>query len=501
MTKQRSLLHAVKWSYTAIWGDRAFSALFIFILAAMVGPRDFGILAIALIYISFLQMLLNQGLPAALIQRKNLQPEHLDAVFWMESGLSIAFVAISVLLSRWWAAMNHTPQLAPVIIVLSLCIPIEGLTIVQRSLLAREMDFRSLSIRANVSMLVSGIVGISLAYGGCGVWALVGQQLTKDLSSLVLLWTLSSWRPRLEFSWRHLKDLLGFSASNFVAVLGVFVDASIGSILLGLFFGPVAVGLYRLADRAMNTILAAATSSVQSVSLPEFSRLQDNPAELRKSSLTCIRMSSTIALPALAGLCAISGPLMATIGPKWVSASGVLKILCILGMFLSLTFFTGPMLQALAKVRLAASLEWARTIAGGVVLVIAGYIARSSPVNVQILSIALARLVTGVLLTTPVFLYLLMRLTGISIRDLLASVGPSLLASVAVISSVLVFQSFGFLHNSRPAFLLTAEVVVGGLAAIPTLLMLEPRLRVIVSRVTKITFWSERLASRTVGES
>ena len=92
------------------------------------------------------------------------------------------------------------------------------------------------------------------------------------------------------------------------------------------------VGLYRLADRIMNSVVAACTSSIQAVSLPEFSRLQDKPTELRRSALTCIRLSSTVTLPALAGVAAASDTLMATLGPKWIPAADVLNVLCVLGM-------------------------------------------------------------------------------------------------------------------------------------------------------------------------
>jgi O-antigen/teichoic acid export membrane protein len=343
---KKSFSNAVKWSYAATWGEKAFGAFFTFFLAALLGPRDFGVVSIAVVYVLFLQMLLDQGLATALIQKKNLEPEHLDAVFWTDLILSLVFVLSSIFLSRWWAAVNHAPQAAALISVLSLCIPIEGLAIVQKSLLARDMDFKSLSIRSNVSVLMGGAVGVGMAYAGCGVWSLVGQQITRDFTALILLWRLSQWRPQLEFSWRHLKDLMSFSVSNFIAQLGVFADTYASAIVLGLFFGPVAVGLYRLADRVMSTVLSAATSSIQAVSLPEFSRFQDQPVELRKSVLTCIRLSSTVTLPALAGMAAVSAPLMATVGPQWIPAARVLQVLCVLGMFFVFAFFTGPLLQA-----------------------------------------------------------------------------------------------------------------------------------------------------------
>ena len=201
MAKQRSFLNAVKWSYTATWGERAFSALFTFILAALLGPRDFGIISIAVVYVNFLQIFVDQGLAAALVQRRDLDRKHLDAVFWADQGVSFVLVGVSVLLSRWWAAVNHAPQVASIIPVLSLCIPIEGLALIQKTLLAREMDYKSLSVRSNASVLVAGAVGIAMAYAGLGVWALVGQQLVRDFTALLLLWRLSPWRPRMEFSW------------------------------------------------------------------------------------------------------------------------------------------------------------------------------------------------------------------------------------------------------------------------------------------------------------
>jgi len=494
MASQRSFLNAIKWSYTATWGERAFSAVFTVVLAALLGPRDFGIVSIALVYIVFLQMFLDQGLVAALIQKKNLEHEHVDAVFWMVLGLSFVLSGLSILLSRWWAAVNHAPQVAAIISVLSLCIPIEALAIVQKTILSREMDFKTLAIRSHASVVFSGLIGIGMAYAGFGVWALVGQQISRDLSSLALLWKLSSWRPRLQFSVAHLKELMGFSVSNFVAQLGIFADTQTSSILLGLFFGPLAVGLYRLADRIVNNILAAATCSIQWVSLPEFSRFQDQPVELRKSVITCIHLSSTVTLPALTGLAAVSGPLMATLGPKWIPAAGVLKILCILGMLLTLAFFTGPLLQALSKVRLVAILEWVRTGIGMAMLVTAGLLVRHGAVNEQILAIALARLVTAALLVTPVFVYLLMRMAGISFRDLLSSIAPSASASMGVAGAVTLVQYIGGFVTDRPPILLAGDVVVGGATGLAILFLLDVQLRTKVTGLVRKTLGAETLA-------
>ena len=443
-------------------------------------------------------MFLDQGFVAALIQRKNLEPEHLDAVFWMDQALSVFLVGISILLSGWWAARNHVPGVAVVISVLSISIPLEGLAVVQGAILSREMDFKSLSIRANVAVLVSGLVGIGMALAGFRIWALVGQQIVRDTTALVLLWKLSSWRPRFKFSWSHLRDLTGFSISNFIAQLGIFADQQAASVLLGLLFGPVAVGLYRIADRVSNTIVTMAMASIQAVSLPEFSRLQDDPAELRKSALTCVRLSSAVSLPTLAGLAVVSPALMATLGPQWSAAADVLKILSVLGMLMIFAYFTGPLLQALSRTRELAILEWTRMAVGTVLLVWAGFLVRNASVNMQVASIALARFITGGVLVTPAFVYVFMRLGKISLRELTASVGPSAISAGSVVASVMLFNTLGWFESYKPLILLIADVAVGGVVGLMVLLGLDAQLRPWVVETLKRTFGRQAVESREI---
>lgn len=483
MKQQNTFLNALKWAYAANWGERTFSSLFSFLLATLLGPREFGLVAIALIYVTFIQMLLDQGFVAALIQQNELDPDHLDSVFWLNLSLSAVLVALSILLSHWWATVNHLPSLSHVILALSLCIPIEGLALVQIALLKREMDFKSLSLRSNTAVVLSGLVGLVLALRGFGVWALVGQQLTRDITGLFLLWRFSPWRPRLRFSARHLRELMDFSIMNFTAQLGIFAETQSGAILLGVLFGPIAVGLYRLADKLMSTVLALTQSSIQLVSFPEFARLQSRPEELRRSVLKCIRWSSTITIPPLAGLAVTSDLVVSVIGPQWLAASGVLKLLCVLGMVLIFAFFTGPLLQGLGKSRSVAALEWARTGASLGCLLIAAVIVRGGDLHRQLIGITLARFLTGTCLVTPAFVYILLRSCNISVRKFVSTVTPSLIASSALVVAVLIVRTFDWTSNAKPIVALGVETVVGGLTAIFVLLATDPTLRQILTSI------------------
>lgn len=489
--QKKSFSNALKWAYMGNIGDRAISALVTFVLAGILGPRDFGLVSIAVIYITFIQMFLEQGLASALIQKKDLKQEHCDAVFWVNLGMSLSFVGLTILISGWWARINHAPELALVLSVLSLCIPIEGLSIVQAAMVRRELDFKTLTIRSNVSVFVGGLVGLGLAIAGFGVWALVGLQLARDSTALLLLWKLSQWRPKFEFSWVHFKELLSFSIHSFLSGLGTFADQQAGAILLGVLFGPVAVGLYRLAERLMGSVVSMATTSIQGVSLPEFSRLQDQPEELKNSVLSCVRLSSMVTVPALVGMAVVSGPLMATLGPKWVPATIVLKILCVQGMIITLSYFTGPLLTAIGKPYQVAKLTWASTVAGIVSLVIAGMILRGSPVSSQVTGIALARALPNVLLVTPVFLYILMHFARVSLRDLISALSSPVWASLSIVAAVFLFRLTGAASWTRPTVLLVLETAIGGLAGLAVLLTLDKPLRGVArSLVSRIGWFS-----------
>jgi len=488
MPRQRSFSNALKWSYSASWGEKAFTALFTVILAGILGPRDFGMISIALIYTGFLNMFQDQGLVAALIQRKDLRQEHSDAVFWMNQVLSFVLVGVSIALGGWWAAKNHAPEAARFIFVLSLSIPIEGLTVVQTALLKRDMDFRTLSIRSNISVVTGGIVGLGMAFAGFGAWSLVGQIFGRDLIALALLWKMSAWRPRFEFSWKHLRELMSFSVSNFVAQLGIFADMQSASVLIGLLFGPVAVGLYRLADRVMSSVMTMATASIQAVALPEFSRRQDNPDQLRQSALSCIRVSSIVTLPALAGLAAVSGPLMAMIGPQWLPASSVLKILSVLGMFVMFAFFTGPLLQALHLTHKLAVLEWARTAVGVAFIVGTGLMVRNSHPEWHLMAITLARFVPTVFIVTPAFLYILMKVCDISLGNLVAAVWPSVAASIGAVASVSLCNYSNIFAGARPLFVLVTEVVIGGATGLAILASTDSQLRDMLRTILQRAF-------------
>jgi O-antigen/teichoic acid export membrane protein len=476
MSIRRRFHSAIKWAYVMNCGQQGLTALFTFALASIVGPRDFGTLAMAMIYIQFIQIFLEQGLVATLIQRKDLHAEHLDSVFWMGLTISVILMTLSVLLSRWWAAVNHLPQLAAVICALSLMLPLEGMDMVQRAILQREMDFKSLSIRTNASVVIGGVLGVTMAFRGFGVWALVGQKLLQEIVALVLLWKLSHWRPGLRFGIGSLKELWGVSLSNLLARVGVFISLQSDGLLMGMFFGPMAVGLYQLANRLMSTVLTTATGSIQVVSLPQFSKFQHEPLQLRDSVISCIRLSAIVTIPALIGLASVSDPLMRVLGKDWVQASDVLKILTIVGVIMTFQYLIGPLLQAISKPHYAAAMVWGHGAISVLAFVVAGIFLNRSTTSHQVLGIAVVRLVVALLFFVPVILYFLGRICNISPGQFARIVMPSFVASGAAAIAVAALHASRLL-TAPTVLVLVTEVALGAFVGAGTLLTLDSRLR------------------------
>jgi PST family polysaccharide transporter len=463
------------------WGQRGITTFVTFLLAAILGPRNFGIVAIALVYIVLIQGLLEQGISTALIQREDLEPEHLDSAFWMNIAWCLLLTGASVAASGWWADANNIPELASVIVVLSLIIPIQGLTIVQQAILQRETRFKEFGLAMNVAALAGGAVGVPLAFAGAGVWALVAQQLATDFTALVLMWIVSDWAPRLRFSRRHAEDLLGFSTHVFVANMAGFVNRRADALLMGLFFGPVVVGIYRLADRIVDVLLELTMRPVGLVSLPHFSRAQHDRERLRELVVTCLRATLLLTVPALLVLAACSEELLGLLGEEWVPGADALMLLCIVGIAKGLVFFTGPLLFALARPRFRAIMLWVLAALSAGTVVAVGAALGGSSADDQLFGMALSRALLFVVIFVPVNMAIIGWLAGLSLRELAPSATAPILSGVAALAAAAAVRSTGVLDTVAPLpALLVAGAVASG-AAVTVLLLLEPRARAAAS--------------------
>jgi PST family polysaccharide transporter len=475
----------LRWAFALTWGQRGITLVFTIVLAAILGPEAFGVMAMALVYVAFVDLLQDQGVGTAVVQRDKLERAHLDSAFWVNLVWCVGLAVVSFALAGWWADVMNVEQLESVIQVLSIVLVVYGFSFVQQAYLRRELQFQKLALRSNVAALVGGLVGLALALSGAGVWSLVAQQIAIACTSVTLLWAVSDWRPHLSFSRRHAQDILGFSASVFVANLGGFVNRRGDVLLMGLFFGPTVVGIYRLADRFVDAVLELTLRPIGLVSLPHFSRLQHDREALRGTVAACIRLVLLTSVPALLALAACSDYVLAVVGEEWEPGSTALMLLCIVGIVKGLVHFTGPLLFAVARPLSRALVLWVIAAVNVAAVLVVGQALESASEDDQLLGMSAVRALVSLAVVVPLNLVIIRRLAGIRLRSLVPWSAPSVAAGLASIAVVQGLSATGLLDGLPPlvALLVAGGLTVGVSAAI--LLTFEPRLRAEIARLRR----------------
>jgi PST family polysaccharide transporter len=276
---------------------------------------------------------------------------------------------------------------------------------------------------------------------------------------------------------KYIRDLLSFSVANFVAKLGVFANNQSEAFFMGLLFGPVAVGLYRFAQRVISLVSQAVVSSLQVTSFPQFSRLQDEPKELRNLVIFCLRISATLTMPLMAGIAGSSRLIFATVGAKWAAAAPVLGLLAVAGIIGALLPFTGPLLQARSKPHVLAILCWLDAAVVTAALVSVAMLLRKAPTSYQVAGVALARLGVTALIDAPLYLAFLFRESKMTLAEFGAATFPALTASSAIGLATFLLSYSGGLQNLPPAIGLVVCVGLSALVGGSILYAMDHQLR------------------------
>ena len=472
------LRSAVGWSYVLSGGQSAITLAVTFILAAMLGPAAFGLLAMALVVMSFVEMLLNQGLLPAIVQRPVLEARHVDTAFWLVFPAGLTLSLLTFLSAPLWASISGTPQLTSLVHALSLMVPFQAAAIVPDALLRRTLRFRQLTIRSLVAASVAGIVAVVAAVLGFGVWALVLQQLVRSLVSLVVLYAAAGFRPQWRFDREAARDLYRYSLRSSLGSLGIFAGAKADVVLAGVFFGPVAVGIYRLGLRLTDVALEVTSRAMQSVSLPALARVQHHPAEVRSLVLRMFHLTSALALPVLGFLFGGASLVTVTLGGGWSDATIAIRGLAAAQAALALSLLCGPILQATGRPGLMAVLTWTRSIGWVGSLLVVGHLASGRSTAEQVMAMAFVAIVVswanGVIAVVAV-----MRICGLAVLDLARAWSPAVIGfAVAAASSWGLSRLWDGSGDSTTHWArLTGAACASVMATAVVMVSIDPRLR------------------------
>lgn len=455
---QRSF-KALKWNYLGAFSRVGLQFLIGIVLARLLGPEPFGLVALATLVLGFGALFADFGLASALIQRKDISARDIRYVFTLQSLVGLVLTAALVLLAGQIAEFFHRPDAVPVLQVMFLSFAIQGLGQTASALLRRELDFRRGQLAQIISYLVGYVgLGLPLAFYGLGVWSLVVAQLSQTVLGAVLVYGMTRHPVTPCFS-NGSNALLHFGLKVTATNLSNWGLANSDSVVLGRVFGVTQLGLYNRAFSLVAMPTYNIVSGLQGVLFSASSRVQGDTIRLRNTYLAAIGVMGFICLPMFGVVAVIPETMIAGIyGSKWQAAVALLTPLALAMPFSALMGLAGPLMAGMGK---AGREMYAQFLS---LVLFVGALWWASGYTIQV--VAWTVLLTYVLrffLMTHVALNLL---HGSWRAVLVALRGPAILA---VISAAM---SFGVDSELRPVALPDPLrlVIVGGTGALVTLL-------------------------------
>lgn len=434
MNLRQSAVNSVVWSAITSWGRQAIAFIVFFLLARLLGPETFGLIALAAVFMAFIQVFADQGFAEALVQRDQLEPEHLDTAFWTNIAIGLLITLLCIGGAQLIADLFNQPQLTPIIRWLSLSFLLRALSSVQEAIFRRNLAFKTLAIRSLIAVVVGGVVGVTMALMGLGVWSLVGQQLINSLIQVIVLWIASDWRPGFRFSVSHFKDLFSFG----INVVGMnvldFINSRADDFLIGYFLGPVALGYYSVAYRIMTIVIDLLTNVINQVAIPAFSKLQKEPERLRDAFYTVTKFTSLVSFPIFLGLAALAPELIRLLlGPKWIPSIPVIQVLAFIGLLHSVYYFNATVIMAMGKPSWKLLINFINSIANLISFAIA--------VQFGIVAVAAAFVIRGYVLS-PIEFWLVGKLIRINAFTYLSNYIAPLAGSLAMVATIFATKYF-----------------------------------------------------------
>ena len=317
------------WSSVDRFSSQGISFVFSIFLARILDISDYGIVAMIVVFMAVAQVFVDSGFSPALIRKPDLNEEDKSTAFYFNIVVGLACYGILFIVSPLIADFYDEPLLSPIIRVTGLSIVFNSLCVVQRALFTIAVDFKTQAIISLACTVISGIVGLVMAYNGYGVWALVAQSTISTFLNFVLLWLCSRWRPVTGFSKESFHYLFNFGSKLLASGLLDTLYNNAYPIVIGKFYNSAQLGLYSRAQGYASLPSSNITGILQRVTFPVLSLMQDDDEKLANNYRRLLRMSAFVVFPLMIGLAAIADPLIRVlITSKWAGCIIYLQIIC-----------------------------------------------------------------------------------------------------------------------------------------------------------------------------
>lgn len=367
--KQKTV-KGVLWSTLERFSVQGVQFIIMIVMARLLTPHDYGLIGMLAIFLAVAQSLIDSGFSQALIRKQNRTEVDNSTVFYFNLVVSSALYAIFFITAPFVAEFYNTPELCLVMRIACLGIIFNSFAVVQRALLTINIDFKTQAKASFISAIISGGVGISMAYTGLGVWALVCQQLINLGLNTTLLWVFSKWRPIGGYSWKSFHELFSFGSKLLASGLLETLYRNIYTIVIGKIFSASSLGHYTRAQQFSEFPSSNVTGIIQRVTYPVLCEMQDDEVRLASVYRRFLKLSAFVVFPLMIGLSAVAKPFInIAIGSQWIFCSQILQILCFSMMWYPIHAINLNLLQVRGRSDLFLRLEIIKKVTGVLVLV------------------------------------------------------------------------------------------------------------------------------------
>jgi len=350
MTLKEETIKGVKWSGLSRGSQQTLQLAISVILARLLMPEDFGVLAMAVVFTGLIAIFNDFGIGAATIQMQDLSDDDLSSIFWFNLFIGLIATLFTVVISPLIAAFYDKDILIPILSILGLGFLLSSFSVIQRSILIKKMDFKKIAMVEIITTVISGTAAIYLAYMGYGVWSLVWQGIIAAVITGLIYWIISQWKPKFKFQFGTVKSIMKFSINMLGFNIVNYFSRNADYLLIGKFLGAESLGYYTLAYKLMLYPLQNISSIISRVLFPAFSAIQGDDVRLRSAYLKATKLIAFVTFPVMFGLFALADELILTVySAKWEPAIILFKIFCFVGMIQSIGSTVGQIYLAKGK--------------------------------------------------------------------------------------------------------------------------------------------------------
>lgn len=450
---KKKTIQGTFWSAVDNVANQGVTFLVGLVLARLLTPHEYGLIGYIMILVAVFNSIVDSGFSNALIRKKDAGETDYSTAFIFNLAVSLVLMAAMVLVAGPFSLFFKEPQLVPLVRVMSVIVVINALALIQRTRLVKSVDFKTQTKASLISSVSSGAVGLAMAFGGLGVWSLVGQQISRQFINTVCLWILNRWKPTWKFSWSSFRELFGFGWKLLVSGLIDTVWKEIYQLVIGKFYSTSTLGQYTRGKQFSDIFSSNMTSIVQRVSYPVLSSIQDERERMKEGYRKIIRTTMLASFVLLFGLSAVAESLLTVlIGPQWLEAAHYLQIICFAASLYPLHAINLNMLQVQGRSDLFLKLEIVKKIIAVGPLLLGIFI-------------GIDWMLWGSLVTSIIAYFLNARYSGTligypikaQIRDILPSFGVAAVMAACVWPLVLL--------NLRPIWMLLVQLCAGAAVA------------------------------------